>query len=166
MIELKKIEIRQAQDIDSDLLTEISFAAKRHWNYPDNYYDLWKDELTITKDYINQNIVFKALYQDSVIGFYSIIENEADFFAGETFVKKGFWLEHIFIKPEYHKLGIGVLLINHAKQVSLDLGITDLLIFVDPYAKGFYDKIGAEYLYDSKSSIACRMIPVYSLKIG
>jgi maltose O-acetyltransferase len=166
MIELEKIQIRQAQDIDAHLLTEISFAAKRHWNYPDNYYDLWRDELTITKDYINQNIIFKALYLDSVLGFYSIIENEADFYSGDTLVKKGFWLEHIFIKPEYHKLGIGVLLINHAKQVSLDLGITDLLIFVDPYAKGFYDKIGAEYLYDSKSSIACRMIPVYSLKIG
>ena len=165
MIELEKIQIRQAHDIDSDLLTEISFAAKRHWNYPDNYYDLWKDELTITKDYINQNIVFKALYQDSVIGFYSVIENETDFFAGETFVKKGFWLEHIFIKPEYHKLGIGLLLINHAKQVSKDFGISDLLIFVDPYAKGFYDKVGAEYLYDSKSSIPDRMIPVYGLKI-
>jgi len=165
MIELEKIQIRQAHDIDSDLLTEISFAAKRHWNYPDNYYDLWKDELTITKDYINQNMVFKALYQDSVIGFYSVIENETDFFAGETFVKKGFWLEHIFIKPEYHKLGIGLLLINHAKRVSKDFGISDLLIFVDPYAKGFYDKVGAEYLYDSKSSIPDRMIPVYGLKI-
>ena len=165
MIELEKIQIRQAHDIDSDLLTEISFAAKRHWNYPDNYYDLWKDELTITKDYINQNMVFKALYQDSVIGFYSVIENETDFFAGETFVKKGFWLEHIFIKPEYHKLGIGLLLINHAKRVSKDFGISDLLIFVDPYAKGFYDKVGAEYLYDSKSSIPDRMIPVYGLNI-
>ena len=120
MIELEKIQIRQAQDIDAHLLTEISFAAKRHWNYPDNYYDLWRDELTITKDYINQNIIFKALYLDSVLGFYSIIENEADFYSGDTLVKKGFWLEHIFIKPEYHKLGIGVLLINHAKQVSLD----------------------------------------------
>ena len=165
MIELEKIQIRQAQDTDSDLLTEISFAAKRHWKYPDNYYDLWRDELTITKDYIHKNMVFKALHLDSVLGFYSIIENEADFFAGETFVKKGFWLEHIFIKPEYHKLGIGLLLINHAKQVSKDFGITNLLIFVDPYAKGFYDKVGAEYLYDSKSSIPDRMIPVYGLKI-
>ena len=165
MIEIKKIQIRQAQDIDSDLLTKISFTAKKHWNYPDNYYDLWRDELTITKEYIHQNIVFKALYQDAVIGFYSIIENKTDFYTGETFVKKGFWLEHLFIKPEYHKQGIGVLLINHAKQVSKDMGISDLLIFVDPYAKGFYDKVGADYLYDSKSSIPNRMIPIYGLKI-
>jgi len=165
MVELKKMQIRQAQDIDSKQLTDISFAAKKHWKYPDNYYDLWRDELTITKEYINQNIVFKALYQDIVIGFYSIIENDADFYAGETFVKKGFWLEHLFIKPEFHKQGIGMLLINHAKQVSKDMGISDLLIFVDPYAKGFYDKVGADYLYDSKSSIPGRIIPVYSFTI-
>ena len=164
-IELKKILIRKAQPIDSELLTEISFAAKKHWNYPDNYYELWRDELTITKDYINHNIVFKAKYKDSVIGFYSIIENKEDFYSGDTFIKKGFWLEHIFIKPEYHKMGIGMLLINHAKQVSGELGISELLIFVDPYAKGFYDKVGAEYLFESKSSIPDRMIPVYGLKI-
>lgn len=165
MIELNKIQISKAQDIDAEILTEISFAAKKHWNYPDSYYDLWRDELTITKEYIQQNIVFEALYMDAVIGFYSITENEKDFYSGDTFVKKGFWLEHLFIKPEYHKLGIGGLMLNHAKQVSRDLGIRDLLIFVDPYAKGFYDKVGAAYLYDSKSSIPGRMIPVYGLKI-
>ena len=166
MIELRKIEIRQAQPIESDLLTEISFAAKKHWNYPDNYYDIWRDELIITKDYIHQNIVFEALYQNSVLGFYSIIENEADFYTDDnTFVKKGFWLEHLFIKPAYHKLGIGMLLMNHAKKISRDSGISDLLIFADPNAKGFYDKAGAEYLYESKSSIPGRTVPVYGLKI-
>ena len=165
MIELNKIQISKAQNIDAEVLTDISFAAKKHWNYPDSYYDLWRNELTITKEYILQNIVFKALYMDVVIGFYSITENKEDFYSGEIFVKQGFWLEHLFIKPEYHKLGVGTLMMNHAKQVSRDLGITDLLIFVDPYAKGFYDKVGAEYLYESKSSIPGRMIPVYGLRI-
>ena len=165
MIERTKIQISKAQNNDAEVLTDISFAAKKHWNYPDHYYDLWRDELTITKEYIQQNIVFKALYMDVIIGFYSITENKEDFYSGDTFVKKGFWLEHLFIKPEYHKLGVGTLMMNHAKQVSRDLGITDLLIFVDPHAKGFYDKVGAAYLYDSKSSIPGRMIPVYGLRI-
>src|ERR1035437_4990811 len=106
MIELAKIKIDKVQDIDCDILTEISFDAKRHWNYPDSYYDLWKDELTITKDYIKQNIVNKVQIGDLILGFYSIIENKSDFYSGETFVRKGFWLEHIFIKPDYHKFGI------------------------------------------------------------
>jgi GNAT superfamily N-acetyltransferase len=165
MMDLRKIEINKAQDTDCDILTEISFAAKRHWNYPENYYDVWKDELTITEDYINHGIVYKAQLGDLILGFYSIVENKSDFYSGETFVKKGFWLEHIFIKPDYHKFGIGRLMINHAKSISKNMGTNNLLIFVDPNAKGFYDKVGADYLYDSKSSIPGRLIPVYDLKV-
>ncbi|MFO7658287.1 MAG: GNAT family N-acetyltransferase [Bacteroidales bacterium] len=165
MIDLFKIVIDKAIDNDSSILTEISFAAKRHWNYPDNYYDIWKDELTITKDYIRQNIVYKAQLGDLTLGFYSIVENKSDIYSGETLVKKGFYLEHIFIRPEYHKFGIGRLMIDHAKKISKNTGINNMLIFVDPYAKGFYDKIGADYLYDSKSSIPGRLIPVYDLKV-
>lgn len=166
MIDLSKIEINKAIDTDSNILTELSFAAKRHWNYPDHYYDLWKDELTITKDYISQNIVYNAQIGDLIVGFYSIVENKSDIYAGETFVKKGFWLEHLFIKPDYLKLGIGRLMIDHAKMISKAMGISNLLIFVDPFAKGFYNKIGADYQYDSKSSIPGRLIPVYELKVS
>ena len=48
----------------------------------------------------------------------------------ETFVKQGFYLEHIFIKPEYHKFGIGRLMIDHAKRISKNTGINNMLIFV------------------------------------
>ena len=165
MIDLKEISINKAHDSDFETLTEISFAAKRHWNYPENYFDIWKDELTITKEYINKNIVFKALLSDTILGFYSIVENENDFWTNEIFVKKGFWLEHIFIRPEFHKMGVGRLLINHAKIISKSKNISNLQIFVDPFAKGFYDKIGAEFLYESNSSISGRLIPIYDLKI-
>jgi hypothetical protein len=56
-------------------------------------------------------------------------------------------------------------MINHAKSISKNRGVNNLLIFVDPNAKGFYDKVGADYLYDSKSSIPGRLIPVYDLKV-
>lgn len=158
-------QIIRANDADHKVLTEISFAAKRHWNYPESYFDIWKDELTITKDYIIENLVFKAVYKNIVVGFYSITENKSDFYSGEIFVAKGFWLEHIFVRPDFHKLGIGRMLIDHAKKISMETGINTLLIFVDPFAKGFYDKIGALHLYDSKSSIPGRHIPVYELKI-
>lgn len=165
MINGSQVEIKKAAETDSDLLTEISFAAKRHWNYPDHYYELWKHELTITGNYISQNRVYKAQLEELTLGFYSIIEVKSDFYAGETFVKKGFWLEHLFIRPEYHGKGIGRLMMNHAKMIAGEMGICSLLIFVDPFAKGFYDKLGADYLYDSKSSIPGRLIPVYELKI-
>lgn len=51
------ILIRRAEDKECNTLTSISFAAKRYWKYPEEYFDIWKDELTITEDYINQNEV-------------------------------------------------------------------------------------------------------------
>ncbi|MBN1927081.1 MAG: GNAT family N-acetyltransferase [Prolixibacteraceae bacterium] len=166
MINLKNILIKKAKKTDHNILTSIAFSAKRHWNYPEHYYELWKDELTLSEKYISKNTVYKACYLDKILGFYSIVENEKDFYSGEVFVEKGFWLEHIFILPEYHKMGIGSLLIKHAKQLSKKKGIESLKIFVDPYASGFYDRIGAKHIYDSASSIPGRKIPVYLLKIN
>ncbi len=37
---------------EAEILTEISFQSKGYWDYPPEYFDIWKDELTITGDYI------------------------------------------------------------------------------------------------------------------
>lgn len=165
MIDPKKQQIIPAEKSDASILTDIAFSAKRHWPYPEGYFEIWQKELTIASDYITAHVVYKIVYNEIAAGFYSIVQNTQDFYSGEVFVQKGFWLEHIFIRPEYHYQGLGRLLIHHAKQVARDKEISELLVFADPYAKGFYDKIGAVYLYDSKSSIPGRMIPVYRLKI-
>jgi hypothetical protein len=36
MIDLNTIQIVKADESDDHILTEISFAAKRHWKYPDS----------------------------------------------------------------------------------------------------------------------------------
>jgi maltose O-acetyltransferase len=160
------IIIERSLPSEHSLLTEIAFAAKRHWHYPEDYFDVWKNELTITAEYINKNIVYSAKNENRVIGFYSIVENPADFHSGDVFVPKGFWLEHIFILPEFHHLGIGRELIRHIRHLAPTHEIEKLLIFVDPFARGFYDKIGAEFRYISKSTIPNRFIPVYELTIA
>ena len=164
LIDLKKLRINEATESDSKELTSISFEAKRHWNYPEYYYEVWKNELIITPDYINQNIVCKSQINNETIGFYSIIENADIFWSGEILIEKGFWMEHLFIRPKYHKLGIGRLMAEHAIRISKQKGINRLLVFADPFASGFYEKIGAHFLYESKSSIPGRFIPVYELR--
>ncbi len=165
MIDIQDIYIEQAVESDHETLTEIAFAAKRYWNYPESYFELWCGELTITSAYISENIVFKAIHEDAIVGFYSIVDNPEDAYFGDVFVKKGFWLEHIFITPAYHKQGIGRLMIQHVKKICHAMGTESLSIFVDPFARGFYDKIGANFAYESKSSVPDRFIPVYELKI-
>ncbi len=159
------ISICRAKPDEHRELTEIAFAAKRHWNYPEEYFALWKNELTISEAYIRNRAVYSVRDDEKRVGFYSIVANPDDFYAGEVLVEKGWWLEHMFVLPEFHRRGIGRQVIAHVKNLAVELGVAELFIFVDPFARGFYDRVGAVFLYDAKSSIPGRMIPVYSLKV-
>lgn len=156
--------IRFALPDETEILTEIAFAAKRTWSYPEEYYEIWKDELSITKDYINNNIVFVAEKGKQVVGFYSIVVIQNDFIAGNVLVKKGFWMEHLFVKPSFQKKGIGRKLMKHALDYCEENWMDELKIFVDPHATGFYEKMGATFIENSPSSIEGRKVPVYGFK--
>lgn len=157
--------IRKAKDTESDILTSISFASKRYWNYPEEYLNVWEKELTITPKYIQENIVYVAEVDDMVVGYFSIVEVKKDFWAGQVFVKKGFWLEHIFIQPEFIGKRIGSELIFYAMEYCKRNRIECLNIFSDPCAKGFYDKVGAKYIKESPSSIDGRTVSLYELEV-
>ena len=159
------IEIQYAKESHAPLLSHISKKAKRHWNYPESYYEIWEDELVITEKYIQINKVFIAVYKSAIVGFYSLLENNDDFYSGDVFVKRGYWLEHMFILPEFHNKGIGKKLIEHMMVYCRNNNIPNVLIFVDPFAKGFYEKVGAIFKYNSESSIPGRKIPVYEIEV-
>jgi GNAT superfamily N-acetyltransferase len=155
--------VRKAQISEHDILTDISFSAKRYWQYPESYYDVWRDELTIKPDYIENNIVYVALYDDAIVGYYSIILVPKALWAGKVFIMQGYWLEHIFIRPMFMRKGIGLILIEHAKRYCRRNSIDFLFIFSDPYAKGFYEKIGAQYIDEYPSSIVGRNVALFKL---
>lgn len=167
------LSIRPAGPEDAGTLTEISFAAKRGWGYPESYFEIWRTELTITPAYIESNIVYVAEQAGAVegtgecevLGYYSIVENPADRQVGKVFVSQGFWLQHIFIRPGHWRRGIGRRLIEHAREEGRRRSIESLRIFADPFAKGFYDRLGAEYLGESPSNIEGRMIPMFALAV-
>ena len=159
------VEIRRAERYENHILTDISFKSKHYWYYPEEYYEIWKDELTISERYIEDNRVFVAETNNRVVGYFSIIEVKEDFWAGKVFVKHGFWLEHIFIKPNFIKKGIGSQLIKFATKYCEENNIELLNIFSDPNAKGFYQKIGAKYISEYESSIENRTVSLYQYTI-
>lgn len=159
------ITIRPANPSDAKLLTKISFASKRYWDYPEHYFQIWNDELTITPSYTEKNRVFIAEEGEKPIGYYSLVEVDHDIKAGNVFVPKGHWLEHMFILPSYIGKGIGRKLMQHAMDHGLSQGWKHLFIFADPNARGFYDKMGAIYIKDTPSSIAGRSVSLYTLPL-
>lgn len=159
------IIVRPATIHDSEALTKISFAAKRYWKYPEEYLEIWKDELTITPLYIMNNILYVAEEDGQAVGYFSLVEVKGDFWSREVLVNKGFWLDHIFILPRYIGQGIGSKLISVFKEKCKEMKIDKVKIFADPNAKGFYDKIKAHYLGEVPSSIEGRTISLYELFI-
>jgi GNAT superfamily N-acetyltransferase len=69
----------------------------------------------------------------------------------------------MFILPDFMGQGIGTMLVEHLRQSLKNQRITHFRIFVDPHARGFYEKMGAKFIRDSHSSIPGRKIPVYEM---
>lgn len=160
--------IARAVPADAGRLTEISFAAKRVWNYPGEYFNIWKNELTITPEYIRDNAVFKASIpgeSNSTAGYVSIIRNLSRYEREGFFMEEGLWMEHLFVDPRYMHRDIGLRLVRRACEYGASENSEAIFIFVDPFARGFYEKAGAEFVRMSSSSIPGREIPVFVFRL-
>jgi len=155
--------IRTAKTSEHELLTKIAFLAKKTWNYPNEYMKVWKDELTITPVYISENIVFVFEEENHVKGFISLAKNNEERMVGNNYIEKGYWMDHLFIHPKFQNLGIGKQLMFYLQNYCKKNGIASLLVFVDPFAVGFYKKLGALFVRISASSIPGRELPVYKI---
>ncbi len=155
----KDTMIRPAKQNEAETLTRISFASKGYWNYPEEYFEIWKDELTITPEYIEKNTVFVYKIGTAVVGYYSIVELPENIEVSGIIIPKGFRLEHMFIEPGHIGKGIGTAMFSHLKDRYGEIGISELGILSDPHAKGFYEKMGCRYLRDLPSTIENRTTP-------
>jgi GNAT superfamily N-acetyltransferase len=151
--------IRRAEIADAELLTQVSFASKGYWGYPESYFKVWARELTVSSDYINENDVFVYEAGGLVVGFYSMIQLHDDLDISGITLGKGFWLDHMFVKPESIGLGIGTHLFNHLDQRCKKIGVTQLGVLADPNARGFYEKMGCTYVKEYPSTIKNRTTP-------
>lgn len=159
------MEIRPAKIGESGILTSISFQSKKYWGYPDYFFETWKNELTISPDYIKRNRVFVFEDKTGIVGYYSMVylENNMDF--SGIVILKGYWLEHMFILPAFIGKGIGTDLFDHLKTICRQNRINTISILSDPNAKGFYEKMGCRYVKEYPSSIPHRTTPLLILTL-
>lgn len=128
-------------------------------------YEVWKSELSITTNYNENSCVYIAENLIEIEGYFSIVKVENDFCAGSIMVKKGCWLEHICIKPQYIKTGIGDKLITYSENYCKNNNIKCIYIFADLNLKCLYDELGAKYLGDSLSSMGDRIVSIYEINL-
>lgn len=133
--EIDPLEIRRAAPADASRLTVIARAAKAHWGYPAAWLTIWEPALTITPDYLRREIVFLGARGGEPIGFYAL-EPRGDRWS----------LEHMWVVPGEHGRGSGRRLFAHALGTVRALRPGVLVIESDPFAAGFYARMGARQI--------------------
>jgi len=150
------LTLRRAIPQDSRALTEIAFAAKRHWGYPERWIEVWSPQLTITSDYIEMNETWVAALNKEPVAFYALREEE-------SFV----WLDHLWVKPEAMGQGVGARLFRHAVKRCRQREVEVMRIESDPNAQDFYEKMEARKIGESRGEVEGRerILPLMEIAI-
>lgn len=95
--------------------------------------EIWREQLTITPEFIATNDTFAAVADRQITGFHALHET-----AGTL------RLEHLWIVPEQIGKGIGRRLFAHAVARASARGAASLTIEADPNTEAFYRHMGAQ----------------------
>ena len=136
------ISVRRASPEDANQLTQITISAKRHWNYPENWMQLWIPALTISPEYISENETWMVVEDENPIAYYSLK------YDGEYL-----WLDNLWVLPKRMEQGIGRRLFLHAVERVCLCGIKILKIEADSNAVEFYEKMGARIVGEHRSEV-------------
>ena len=140
---------------EADELTRVAIAAKKHWGYPDEWIELWQDELTYTPEIISSSDIYVGRNEGEVVFVYSVQR-----LSGKEYDLGGCW-----IAPKYIGKGYGRILFEHLQTTLESLGCTKLIIVSDPHAEGFYLKMGAVRVGEQPSKPEGRVLPVLEYEI-
>lgn len=126
------VELTRARPEDSDTLTTVAFAAKRHWGYPERWLEHWREALTVSPEFIARHETYVAMREERAVGFCALRP-------------KGQRMElvHLWVLPDAMGRGGGRALFLHALERARALGYSELEIESDPNAEGFYLRLGA-----------------------
>ena len=151
-----KTKIEKAINTDAKNLTELTIRSKSHWNYGKNQVESWREELTITEEYVDENQIYKLVTDNLLIGFYAYQkENTTD-------IK----LNYLFVEPRYIGKGYGKTLMSHFLKQIENSGCQRVVLDADPNVEKFYSKLGFRVIGKLKSAIKNRYLPIMEFKIG
>ncbi len=140
---------------DNEILTDITKKSKAYWGYSDEQMEKWSELLTITKEYIETNNVYKLLVNNSTVGYYSY------FNLGENVVK----LDNLFVLPNYIRSGLGKLLMDDFIDRIKRTETQKIVLDSEPNAEMFYEKFGFTKIGQIETAIKDRYLPIMERKL-
>jgi len=122
-------QIRHATAVDAPVLTALALRAKAHWGYDQAFMAACVDELSYPPDRIAALAVRVIAEGDAVQGFLAL-----DLGSGEV--------EAVFVEPAVIGHGHGRRLMEAAIEIGRNERLTALRVDSDPFAEGFYRRMG------------------------
>mgnify|MGYP006191408589 FL=1 len=148
-------EIIKSTAEDNEILTEITKKSKAYWGYSDEQMESWSELLTITKNYIETNKVYKLVVDKLTVGYYSYV------YLNEKEVK----LDNLFVMPSYIGKGFGkLLMVNFLTEIE-NSEVEKITLDSEPNAATFYESFGFIKVGQIETSIKDRYLPIMELKI-
>jgi len=149
------MKIVKANIEDFSILTEITLDGKSFWEYSKEQIELWKDDLTITKEYILKNNVQKLVLENEIIGYYSILKID----------EEKYKLDNLFLYKKFIGKGFGKKLMIDFLTKMKKANAKEIILDSEPNSEKFYNKFGFETYNKLESSIKNRFLPQMKLKI-
>ena len=149
-----QMKIEKAVPDDHEVLTAVTKKSKAYWGYSETQIELWSEFLTVTKNYIETQSVFKAAVDDKIAGYYS-------FYPEDDYIK----LDNLFVLPEYIGKGIGKMLLLDFLHRTKAAGANKIKLHSEPNSELFYAKYGFVKTGQIETSIKDRYLPVMELDI-
>ncbi len=147
-----QMKVEKAELTDLNMLNQISFKAKKHWGYPDEWMKKWKSELTVSPKYLRENSVFRLTENNTIVGFCAIEEKENEYEIG-----------HLWILPKFMGKGYGKILLDESLKRTC-ISRKRIIVISDPNAEKFYQKMGFETFAQKESYPIGRYLPVMRRK--
>ncbi len=150
------MKIVRADPASASALSALARAAKAHWGYPASWLEQWRDQLTITPEFVAAEETYAAEVEGQIVGFHALLATE-----------QSMRLEHLWVLPRWMGQGIGRRLFEHAAACAAARGATCLTIESDPHAEPFYLRMGAVRVATIPSAIdgVARELPVLTFAL-
>ncbi len=71
---MENTTIKPATTNDIKKLNTLCLASKSHWNYPADWIEYWKEELTLSVEDFMLHSIFKICNDNEIVGFCAIEE--------------------------------------------------------------------------------------------
>ena len=147
--------IEKSEKQDHKILSDITYQGKAFWGYEKEQLEKWRNDLTITEHYIENNETFKLVLDSKIIGYYSLLKLE-----NET-IK----LDNLFLFPKFIGKGFGKILMLDCIKKAKENNIKKIILDSEPNAEHFYKNFGFKVYDKLETSIKNRFLPQMELNL-